>query len=205
MKKDNPSFIRKEFKDIDKKSDQKNLARMSEENLSLDRLNIYMDIDQRQALSNGGITLTMVIDNTSGRDTSIENPLDSLQILIQDEEGWPVRLPVSTPPRILINAPALDIIRPYKIVKVESTTRSGLMEQVNDEELRLKAGEVYQITLLLDQIQAGKKGDLRVSHQTIPLPAGKYKLNLNLPLLKPDGSDYRICESGYTEVELVDE
>ena len=58
--------------------------------------------------------------NGSSDDAKIENPLDYLQIILQDEEGWPVKLPLATPARAMFNAPGpIEITRSFKVESIE--------------------------------------------------------------------------------------
>ena len=80
------------------------IARGPKEHHSIPDIQLSFKIAEQQDISEGGLLFTIVLLNSSSEDAKIENPLDYLQIILQDEEGWPVKLPLATPARALFNA-----------------------------------------------------------------------------------------------------
>ena len=183
------------------------IARGPNEHHSIPNIQLSFKIAVQQEISEGGLLFTVVLSNTSSEDAKIENPLDYLQIILQDEEGWPVKLPLATPARALFNASGpIEITRSFKVESIEnSLSEANLMTIAKDEDILLKAGTAYQFNIRIDKVMdTDKKSVMAVVNTAKPIDKGKYKVNINLSiLLSDDKTVYRQNESGYVEVELI--
>ena len=168
-------------------------------------IRILFEIMPVQSLTEGGLALSLIFINDSGTDKEVLNPLDYLKITMQDEQGWPVQLPV-TQPRVQIDAVGeVEILRPYKVELFQnSLSESNLIEEVGNKNILMKAGVTYTIRIRIDNVQdTNKERSMLRTTITRPISKGKYKINIRLALMFADGSLYRQSESGYEDVELV--
>jgi hypothetical protein len=153
-----------------------------------------------------GISLIVVVENTSPKNTKLANPMDSLQIIILDEEGWPLKLPVGRPPRVLINTkdPA-EFKRSFEIVSIKnSLDEPDLINLADDEQFILKAKTTYYFEIRISHFQNINKENYRaVSRSVKKISKGIYKIKLTLPIYLTDGSNvFRMCESEFVNIEI---
>ena len=183
----------------------KELEKQSKERQSLSDIELRFKIAQQQSVRDGGLAFMLDLINHASADILINNPLDYLQIIMQDEAGWPVNLPL-TPSRIMINARGpVEPLRPFRVESIENSLgEANLMEVVNAEEMLLKAGAAYQFIIRIDTVMDTDINDrMTRTDKTKPIEKGKYRININLSiLLAADKEVYRQSESGYLEVDL---
>ncbi len=185
------------FRDLDEKSGG---------NPTVSDIRLLFNITSVQSLSEGGLAFTLILINDSAKASKMLNPLDYLQVSMQDEEGWPVQLPLSKTRAQINTVGPIEIIRPYKVEAFENSLgEPDLLKLVGDKDILLKAGVTYKFIIRIDKVQdSDKKRMMARTSQTKPIAKGKYKINLRLSLLlAEDGSIYRQSESGYVDVELV--
>jgi hypothetical protein len=176
---------------------------------ALDKIRLRIKVEKRQLLSDGGLTMSIVIINEGLEDITVSNPLDSLQILLQDEEGWPVKMPTGGPPRALINtrgdAP-VEIVRSFKVEAIESSPNEpALMERLTDEKFLFKKNTTYEFKISIPMIQDSDKRKITINTaKTKKIEKGKYKVKVLFQLLRSNDSPVnRQFESDDVEIELV--
>lgn len=181
------------------------LTKVSDANTSLDAIHLSLTIEQKQAISSGGIAYDLSLTNRSSDDVSIRNPLDSLQITLQDSEGWPVKLPLGSAPRILVNS-SDPPVRPYKVSDFSSTPNDiDLLDKIDDVEFVLESNTTYTFNILIDRVQdVDPKKINATSAQTRSLTTGTYTITMKLPLLLSGHTTaHMLCDSGPIRVELI--
>lgn len=189
---------------MSKQKSFRNLEENSVRSISMANIRMLFEIMPVQSLSDGGIALSLIFINDSVEDKEVLNPLDYLQVSMQDEQGWPVQLPY-TQPRSKIDAVGpVEILRPYKVEAFENSLGENLIETVGDKNILFKAGVTYTIRIRIDNVQdANKERSMLRTTKTRPITKGKYKINIRFALMFADGSLDRQSESGYEDVELV--
>jgi hypothetical protein len=197
------------FEDFKEIGDRPTTVIRSSDRQPLNDIRVRIKVDKRQPISEGGLTVGMVLVNESQQDLTISNPLDSLQIILQDEEGWPVKMPSGGPPRVLINtrgdAP-VDIVRPFMVEAIEnSLEETGLKERQGDEKFFLKKNVTYEFRINVPMIQDSDKRAIAVNTtKTKQIEKGKYKLKVLFQLLlSNDSPENRQFESGEMDIELI--
>lgn len=205
MKEQNDSHFEEDFKELG--DDLTMSFSKSKENQPLAHIRPRFKIPKKQS-SEGGLSFSIIIVNNSQEDQTISNPLDSIEILIQDEEGWPVKLPAGAPPRILINTRGdfpIDIVRPFEVEAIENSMQEpGLMEHLKEEKFLLKKSTSYEFKLTIPKVQDSNKKDIQASTlKTKTLEKGKYKIKILFQLLLSNDSPiHRQVESDFMNIEL---
>jgi len=206
MKRQDKPYFENEFKEI---GDRPNSIIRSSNIRPLANIRVRFEVEKRQVLSEKGLIITIILINGSQEDLTVSNPLDSLQILLQDEEGWPVKMPTGGPPRALINtrgdAP-VEIVRPFKVEAIENSLHeSGLIERVTDEKFLLKKNTSYEFSIKILVVQDSPKETIMINTaKTKQIEKGKYKLKLLFQLLLSNDSPYsRQFESDEMNIELT--
>ena len=206
MKRQDKTYFENEFKEI---GDRPNSIMGSRDIRPLANIQVRFEVEKKQPLSDRGLTITIILINESHEDLTVSNPLDSLQILLQDEQGWPVKMPTGGPPRALINtrgdAP-VDIVRPFKVEAIENSLHEpDLMERVTDEKFLLKKNTSYEFSIKILAVQDSPKETIMINTaKTKKIEKGKYKLKLLFQLLlSNDSPDNRQFESDDMEIELI--
>ncbi|HEX6225539.1 MAG TPA: hypothetical protein VFZ52_14075 [Chryseolinea sp.] len=176
---------------------------------ALASIRLRIKVEKKQPVSEGGLTLTIVLVNEGQADITASNPLDSLQILLKDEEGWPVKMPTGGPPRALINtrgdAP-VDIVRSFKVEAIESSRNEpSLLERVMDEKFLFRQGTTYEFRVGVPIVQDSDKRSITIATtKTKQIEKGKYKLKALFQLLRANDSPVnRQFESEEIDIELI--
>jgi hypothetical protein len=157
---------------------------------------------ERRHRRDEGIVLRLELRNETRSELRIVNPLDTLQLLILDAEGFPVTLPRGTPPRLLINTVGDEIERPYRILGVEGRGDDAeLLRHVDDEITVIPAESTYAITIAVDRILTRDEDDA----EPRPIPAGDYRVQAKLTLLSRTGDGaQRSLASEFIDVSVVE-
>jgi hypothetical protein len=171
-------------------------------------LTVQLKFGEKQLHKGLGLHFIIQLKNLTNQDIRLCNPLDSLRILVNDEKGWPMKLPPGRPPRALVNSPNdKQVPRSFEVLSITSTNGDqSLLELADDEFFTVQRGTSYEFEIQVSKIQnVDKKDQKAFSHHHKVLPAGKYKLQVLMPLIIEGGNaEYRMCESGQVEIELAD-
>lgn len=181
------------------------LTKISASNAVLESIRVFVDVELNQSIRDGGIVCDLSLSNQSSEDISIRNPLDSLQIALQNYEGWPMKLPLGSAPRILVNSSG-PVERPFKVVRFSSTPEDrDLMDKIDDLEFVLESNTTYTFTIVIDQVQdIDPQNFTAISSKTKPLPSGKYTMSIKLPLLLSEYSTaHMLCSTEPIQIEFL--
>lgn len=153
-----------------------------------------------QAVNAHGIELTLVIENVSNSELHLLNPLEILQVVLLDGKGFPVALPIASPPRVLVNQRGpYHLSLPFKVIDVERNVGGqplGSKLDYSTEDISFPANSSTRVTLGIDRIRIQQS-----TNALHPLPPDHYHLNVLLTLISHQG-EYasRVCETGSFEV-----
>jgi hypothetical protein len=191
MKNENKADIQRvEFRDTDN-SNAKYLT----------ALNLSLEYSGKQFVNRHGIEVTLVIQNTAASDISIVNPLELLQIVILDSQGYPASVPIGAPPRILINQRGDYTQRlPYQVKNTQrrnDKTKTDEGFDYSTEEITLPGNSTTHFSLVIDKLNVQRPGGQTSSTAFAPPPPDKYSANFILPVISHQGEyAYRQCETG---------
>ena len=205
MKEQDKTYFENDFKEI---GDRPKSFSKPKDIRPLANIRVRFKVEKRQLLSEGDLTISIVLVNESQEDLMVSNPLDSLQFLLQDEAGWPVKMPTGGPPRALINtrgdAP-VDIVRPFKVEAIESSSsEEALIDRLTDEKFLLKKNTSYEFKIEIPTVQDSDKKAMTNTAKTKQIENGSYKLKILFQLLlSGDSPDGRQFESDDMDIELI--
>ena len=60
-------------------------------------ISCFMSVQSAQHINAKGIRIALIINNNTGNQIQINNPLDSLDVMLTNSQGWPLDLPPSSP------------------------------------------------------------------------------------------------------------
>jgi len=138
-------------------------------------IRVELETEEEQPDTAAGLKLVITFTNTGKQTVKIQNPDDSIQLLLQNDKGWPVRVP-TPPPRAFIN---------------RSEDREG--HKNAPQLLSLQPGEQHRATMQIRETEAedhSEKG---------PLPPSRYKAQLRVLLIAADSNLER--ERSYRKLE----
>ncbi|WP_221392465.1 hypothetical protein [Dyadobacter sp. NIV53] len=179
------------------------LTKTSEANAILSSLRLYITVDQNQPFNSAGLAFEVTLVNEANESKTIRNILDTVQIKLQDEEGWPLKLPVGSPPRILINSPA-KIEYPFLIDSFRSVSGNfNLTDKIDESEFTIEGNASYNYNFRIDRIQDIPREKFQeTTTKTKTLNKGKYKIDVLIDILSQESIGHKLCESGPIEISF---
>lgn len=177
---------------------------MFEANAVLSPIRLYIGIDQNQSANQEGLVFEITLVNESEENNIIRNILDTIQIKLQDEEGWPLKLPVGSPSRILISTPGKTAY-PFLINSFKSVNRDiDLIKMLVERELVLQGKNTYVLSLKIDRIQDIAREKYQESTtKTKKLGQGIYTVDVTVDILSQQNIGHRLCATGPIEVKIA--
>ena len=171
----------------------------------LAEVSVHLLLNSVQDARLGGIEFTLEYLNGGQKNIELFNPIDHVQYMLVDAEGYPIP---SAPyvPRLLIqsdNDPQALLENKFLIVAIrENGKEKPINSELRNERINMVAGGRYEVTLRIQKIVgSGSPGAL------IALPPATYKLVLTCSLVTPAESingdnPFRLLQSVEIPVEL---
>lgn len=182
---------------------------------SLSNLEVAVESDQIQSVQSGGITQILYFANKGDRQIEILNPLDSIQVLVINKEGWPINLP-SLPSKNRINKRGDEHIwqdGPFEVVKAISQGQEKIGADIYERTIRIPSGDHYKVIVKIARILPSSRkpeaspstGQPPATVKAIKIPAGDYQVKFTIPVISTSGDNgSRLLQSDLIKVSLLD-
>gem|GEM_PF-3416676 len=164
--------------------------------------------EKQKLKQGGGLEVIFILKNHSDQDKIILNPLDYIQIEILDEEGWPVKVPVSKTKRAMMNPTneKVKISRPFNVQVLELTEgKSKKLNRNDDKNFLVEVNKSYEFKIIITKVQDYDAQNVSVhSLNNKPIQEGKYQVRLKLTvMLVEDLHIFSIWDSSFQNIKLI--
>lgn len=154
---------------------------------------MYVTIDTVQLESKKGVIFSVSLINNSGRDITLQNPLDFLQLMLVNEKGENVILP--QPPKALINTRNPTRHRSFDVEEIKLNGREIKPDSLSSK-ITIKKGGSFEGLLSIKIMLGQNESNMRIRTGVKLLP-GRYSFRVIFSLVGQD------IESGILTAEVI--
>ncbi len=166
-----------------------------------------LELDRTQP-AGPGLRFQIVMLNRAKKAVSYANPLDSLEVLVTDREGWPLALPPALPRGFVDSVEPAEraMIRlPFRHGPVTLDGRILAKAETEQQNITLPPDGKLVIHGCIDRVggRVGAEGRIAAAPEELaPIPAGTYRVQAALLLQPPDNAKGRWLPSTFAQVRL---
>lgn len=144
-------------------------------------ISCFMSVQSTQYIDAKGIRIALIIKNDTDHQIEIDNPLDSLDILLTNSQGWPLNLPASSPRfrAKVVGSESTKFHLSFEIEKVSIAEKKLSQQEIESLSFKLPKNTSCDISLKVQSI-------LQPRDQVIPPTS----------ITNPDGTHAKVSLEG---------